>query len=62
VTAEELAANATLMSGHWAYILTGEVDKWPAMKRWSLDYLKEKIPQEWVDYYPVRPARTRCAR
>ena len=50
------------MSGHWAYILTGEVDKWPAMKRWSLDYLKEKIPQEWVDYYPVRPARTRCAR
>ena len=52
VTAEELAANETLMSGHWAYILTGEVPKWPAMKKWTLDYLKKAIPQEWVDFYP----------
>ena len=53
VTAAELAANATLMSGHWPYVLTGEVDKWPAMDKWKdLDYLKRKIPKEWVDFYP----------
>ena len=53
VTAEELAANSTLMSGHWPYVLTGEVDKWPAMQKWQdLDYLLGKIPNEWVDFYP----------
>lgn len=53
VTAAELAANETLMSGHWPYVLTGEVDKWPAMKKWGdLDYLLRKIPSEWVDFYP----------
>jgi hypothetical protein len=52
VTAEELAANKTLMSGHWPYVLVGEVEKWPAMKKWTLDYLQKKIPSEWVDFYP----------
>ncbi len=53
VTAEELAANSTLMSGHWPYVLTGEADKWPAMEKWKdLNYLLRKIPDEWVDFYP----------
>ena len=53
VTAAELAANETLMSGHWPYVLTGEVDKWPAAKKWGdLNYLLNKIPSEWVDFYP----------
>jgi len=54
VTAAELAANSTLMSGHWPYVLTGEVDKWPAMDKWKdLNYLLRKIPNEWVDFYPT---------
>ena len=28
------------------------MDRWPAMKRWTLDYLVQRIPKEWVDYYP----------
>jgi len=52
VTAAELASNATLRTGHHAYILTGVASEWPAMKRWTLDYMHEKIPTEWVDYYP----------
>ncbi|CAE8606549.1 unnamed protein product, partial [Polarella glacialis] len=52
VTVEELANNDTLKSGLHAYVLHGFAkEKWTAMN-WTLDYLKEKIPFEWVDYYP----------
>mmetsp|Transcript_59943 Transcript_59943/g.111117 ORF Transcript_59943/g.111117 Transcript_59943/m.111117 type:complete len:367 (+) Transcript_59943:53-1153(+) len=51
ITVEDLARNATIRSGLHAYVLTGHVkSQWKAAN-WTLDYLKEKIPFEWVDYY-----------
>jgi len=51
VTLEELEFNATLRSGHHAYVVTGMVsNRWRAMN-WTLKKLKKKIPFEWVDYY-----------
>ena len=52
VTAAELAANETLLTGHWPYVLVGEASKWDALERWDLAYLEGRIPMEWVDYYP----------
>eukprot|EP01046_Picozoa_sp_COSAG06_P022048 COSAG06_NODE_1688_length_8713_cov_4.426051_4_plen_459_part_00 len=52
VTAPELAANETLMSGHHAYILTDAVPHWPATERWDLTYLESKVPSAWADFYP----------
>mmetsp|Transcript_32895 Transcript_32895/g.83292 ORF Transcript_32895/g.83292 Transcript_32895/m.83292 type:complete len:386 (-) Transcript_32895:118-1275(-) len=52
VTRKELESNSTLRSGLHAYVLTDWVgSRWKA-SNWTLDYLKKKIPFEWVDYYP----------
>lgn len=52
VSLEELSANRTLRSGLHAYVLRDFLgNHWKAAS-WTLDYLKEKIPFEWVDYYP----------
>lgn len=52
LTLAELHKNATLRTGHHAFIITDIANKsWKAMS-WTLDSLKEKIPFEWVDYYP----------
>jgi len=51
VTVEDLAKNATLRTGLYAYVLTGHVrSQWKA-SNWTLDYLHKKIPFEWVDFY-----------
>lgn len=51
VTIDELAKNRTLRTGLHAYVLSGFAEQWNATN-WTLDYLTEKIPFEWVDYYP----------
>jgi hypothetical protein len=53
VTAEELAKNASLSSGHYPYIVVGAMDDWPAMNKWKdLDHVQTRVADEWVDYYP----------
>jgi len=51
VTVEQLAVNRTLRSGLHAYVLTGHVKKQWRAANWTLDYLRKKIPFEWVDFY-----------
>lgn len=51
VTVDDLAKNATLRSGLYAYVLTGHVKKQWKAANWTLEYLYKKIPFEWVDFY-----------
>eukprot|EP00971_Amphidinium_carterae_P032873 647120-Amphidinium_carterae.2 len=51
ISVAELASNATIRSGLHAYVLIGHVESQWKAANWTLDYLKEKIPFEWVDYY-----------
>lgn len=51
VTIEQLERNMTLRGGTHAFILVDWARRWNASK-WTMDYLKRKIPFEWVDYYP----------
>lgn len=52
VTVQELEANLTLRTGHHPFVLTGAMQgQWKATN-WTLGSLKNKIPFEWVDYYP----------
>mmetsp|Transcript_65948 Transcript_65948/g.121669 ORF Transcript_65948/g.121669 Transcript_65948/m.121669 type:complete len:481 (+) Transcript_65948:146-1588(+) len=52
MTLAELHKNDTLRSGHYPFVLTDIINKsWKATS-WTLRHLKEKIPFEWVDYYP----------
>lgn len=52
VTAAELEANSTLMSGHLPFVVVGAMEGWSAMEKWrNLRYLSQKVPLEWVDYY-----------
>eukprot|EP00968_Pinguiococcus_pyrenoidosus_P013372 scaffold1220_cov259-Pinguiococcus_pyrenoidosus.AAC.44 len=52
VTAAELLQNRTLLSGHWPYVLLDEAASWQALWKWTPERLVERIPQEWVDFYP----------
>lgn len=52
ITTAELERNQSLRSGLHAYIVTDWVgSRWSASS-WTLEYLRQKIPFEWVDYYP----------
>lgn len=52
VSLDELSRNTTLQTGKLPYVLIDFApDKWSALA-WTLDYIAEQIPFEWVDYYP----------
>ena len=55
VTMAELSRNATLLSGHWPYIISDAMKGWEAMEKWNdgdeLQYLQSILKDEWVDFY-----------
>eukprot|EP00927_Polykrikos_kofoidii_P003764 TRINITY_DN11518_c0_g1_i2.p1 TRINITY_DN11518_c0_g1~~TRINITY_DN11518_c0_g1_i2.p1 ORF type:complete len:416 (+),score=71.86 TRINITY_DN11518_c0_g1_i2:35-1249(+) len=51
VTEAELKSNATLRSGHHAYVLTGVVNRKWAAENWTMEKWGKKINFEWVDFY-----------
>jgi len=53
MTTTELMNSPRFLTGHYPFIVTDVLNKWPAMQRWhSLDYLNSILPNEWVDFYP----------